>query len=144
MTGEKDFHYFPVLFFSLRLLTIKKNSIILMLSNHSRNKWSITLKSLEVTVLTSGEGTVTPCAGQTPVLSFPANLAVIGNSLRLSYRSPCLGSVFHIWLRCQVHWSGWWNKMPENPLSQDVPSASWWLTTAKVSCATASGILPFK
>lgn len=33
---------------------------------------------------------------RTPVLLFPDNLAVIGNSLRLSYRSPCLGSVFHI------------------------------------------------
>lgn len=33
---------------------------------------------------------------KTPLLLFPANLAVIGNSLRLSYHSLCLGSVFHI------------------------------------------------
>ena len=65
----------------------------------------------------------------------PADLAVIGSSLHLTYGSPRIGCVFYIWVHCQVHRSSGWNKMPKKPLSQDLPSASQWLTTESLLCS---------
>lgn len=134
MTGEAYFHYSPA-FDTLRLLTTtiitEIISFIFMLNNHSRNNLPVTLKSLQITTWRQEESYSLHRAGRTPVLPFLANLAVTGDSSHWGCQSPCLGSVFLIWPCCQLLWSGCWNKMPENPLSQDLPSASWWLTPVK-------------